>query len=69
MTKRRHRRDSFVILIFLVSRARARDKKNSAHGAWRLVEAAMAAKEVPAGQSWVFRDHRTMAEVIAAEAG
>jgi len=36
---------------------------------WRLVEAAMAAKEVPAGQSWVFRDHRTMAEVIAAEAG
>ena len=40
-----------------------------AHGAWRLVEAAMAAKEVPAGQSWVFRDHRTMAEVIAAEAG
>jgi hypothetical protein len=29
----------------------------------------MVAKEVPAGQSWVFRDHRNMAEVIAAEAG
>jgi hypothetical protein len=27
-----------------------------AHGAWRLVEAAMAARDVPAGESWVFRD-------------
>jgi hypothetical protein len=39
-----------------------------AHGAWRLVEAATAARDVPAGESWVFRDHRTMAEVIAEEA-
>jgi hypothetical protein len=39
-----------------------------AHGAWRRVESATAAREVPAGQSWVFRDHRTMAEVIAEEA-
>ena len=39
-----------------------------AHGAWRQVEAATAARDVPAGQSWVFRDHRTMAEVIAEEA-
>src|SRR5271169_933377 len=38
-----------------------------AHGAWRQVEAAMAAREVPARQSWAFRDHRTMAEVIAEE--
>jgi hypothetical protein len=38
-----------------------------AHGAWRQVEAAMAARDVPAGQSWVFHEHRTMAEVIAEE--
>jgi hypothetical protein len=38
-----------------------------AHGAWRQVEAAMAARDVPAGESWAFRDHRTMAEVIAKE--
>jgi hypothetical protein len=38
-----------------------------AHGAWRQVEAAMAARDVPAGQSWVFDEHRTMAEVIAEE--
>jgi hypothetical protein len=38
-----------------------------AHGAWRQVEAAMAARDVPAGESWAFRDHRTMAEVIAEE--
>ena len=38
-----------------------------AHGAWRQVEAAMAARDVPAGESWVFPEHRTMAEVIAAE--
>jgi hypothetical protein len=39
-----------------------------AHGAWRQVEAAMAARDLPVGQNWVFRDHRTMAEVIAKEA-
>ncbi|MBV9202936.1 MAG: hypothetical protein JO320_19130 [Alphaproteobacteria bacterium] len=38
-----------------------------AHGAWRQVEAAMAARDVPAGESWVFSGHRTMAEVIADE--
>jgi hypothetical protein len=38
-----------------------------AHGAWRQVEAAMAARDVPAGESWVFHEHRTMAEVIAEE--
>src|SRR6266436_5029614 len=36
-----------------------------AHGAWRQVEAAMAARDVPAGDSWAFQDHRTMAEVLA----
>src|SRR5580693_4979298 len=35
-----------------------------AHGAWRQVEAAMAARDVPAGESWAFPEHRTMAEVI-----
>jgi hypothetical protein len=39
-----------------------------AHGAWRRVEAATTARDVPAGQSWVFHEHRTMAEVIADEA-
>jgi hypothetical protein len=39
-----------------------------AHGAWRKVETAMAAGDVPARESWAFRDHRTMAEVIADEA-
>jgi hypothetical protein len=39
-----------------------------AHGAWRQVEAATAARDVPPGKHWVFRDHRTMAEVIADEA-
>jgi hypothetical protein len=39
-----------------------------AHGAWRQVEAAMAARDIPAGESWAFRDHRTIAEVIADEA-
>jgi hypothetical protein len=38
-----------------------------AHGAWRKVEAAMAAGDVPAGESWTFGDHRTMAKVIAEE--
>ena len=36
-----------------------------AHGAWRQVEAATAARDVAAGEPWIFRDHRTMAEVIA----
>jgi hypothetical protein len=38
-----------------------------AHGAWRQVEAATAARDVPAGESWVFHDHRSMAEVLAEE--
>src|ERR1700736_170711 len=38
-----------------------------AHGAWRQVEAAMAARDVPAGESWAFQEHRNMAEVIADE--
>jgi hypothetical protein len=38
-----------------------------AHGAWRQVEAATAARDVPARESWAFRDHRTIAEVIAEE--
>ncbi len=36
-----------------------------AHGAWRQVEAATAARDVPVGDGWAFRDHRTMAELIA----
>src|SRR5216683_1212574 len=39
-----------------------------AHGAWRQVEAATAARDVAVGEPWVFRDHRTMAEVIPDEA-
>jgi hypothetical protein len=38
-----------------------------AHGPWRMVEEATAARDVPVGQSWAFREHRTMAQVIAAE--
>ena len=39
-----------------------------AHGAWRVVEkATAAARDVPPGRSWVFNDHRTMAEVLADE--
>ena len=38
-----------------------------AHGAWRKVETAMAARGVPVGTSWAFRDHRTMGEVVAQE--
>ena len=34
----------------------------------RQVEAAIAARDVPAGESWAFRDHRTIAEVVAEEA-
>jgi hypothetical protein len=39
-----------------------------AHGARRQVEAAIGARDVSVGDSWAFRDHRTMAEIIAAEA-
>jgi hypothetical protein len=38
-----------------------------AHGAWRQVEAAIAARDVRPGESWAFFEHRTMAEVIAEE--
>jgi hypothetical protein len=38
-----------------------------AHGPWRMVEKATAARDVAIGESWAFREHRTMAEVIAAE--
>jgi hypothetical protein len=38
-----------------------------AHGAWRQVEAATAARDVASGESWAFTTHRTMAEVIADE--
>jgi hypothetical protein len=38
-----------------------------AHRPWRMVEKATAARDVAVGQSWAFRDHRTMAEVIAEE--
>jgi hypothetical protein len=36
-----------------------------AHGAWRQVEASMAARAVPAGESWTFENHRSMAQVFA----
>jgi hypothetical protein len=38
-----------------------------AHGAWRMVEKAITARDMPPGQSWAFHNHRTMAEVIASE--
>jgi hypothetical protein len=38
-----------------------------AHGAWRVVEKATAARGVAPGEPWTFRDHRTVAEVIADE--
>src|SRR3977135_4234391 len=38
-----------------------------AHGPWRMVEKAIAARDVPVGESWAFREHRTMAQVIAEE--
>jgi hypothetical protein len=37
-----------------------------AHGGWRVVEQATAARDVPAGERWVFA-HRNMAEVMADE--
>src|SRR5215469_5281732 len=39
-----------------------------AHGAWRQVEAATAARDVAAGERWTFTEHRTKAQVIADEA-
>jgi hypothetical protein len=39
-----------------------------AHGAWRVVERATAARDVAVGEPWAFPEHRTMAEVIAEEA-
>jgi hypothetical protein len=39
-----------------------------AHGAWRRVEAAIAARDVTLGEPWTFPEHRTMVEVIAEEA-
>jgi hypothetical protein len=38
-----------------------------AHGPWRIVEKVTVARDVAVGQSWAFREHRTMAEVIAQE--
>ena len=38
-----------------------------AHGAWRQVEAAMAARDVAVGEPWIFAEHRTMADVLAEE--
>jgi hypothetical protein len=38
-----------------------------AHGGWRVVEKATAARDVRPGQPWTFPDHRTMALVIAEE--
>jgi hypothetical protein len=39
-----------------------------AHGAWRQVEAAIAARDIAVGAPWTFSEHRTMAQVIAEEA-
>src|SRR5216683_3873980 len=38
-----------------------------AHGAWRQVEAATAARDVAVGEPWTFTEHRTLAEVLAEE--
>jgi len=38
-----------------------------AHGGWRVVEQATAARDVPPGERWTFADHRTMAEIIGDE--
>jgi hypothetical protein len=37
----------------------------AAHDARRQAEKATAARDVPVGRSWAFRNHRTMAEIIA----
>jgi hypothetical protein len=39
-----------------------------AHGAWQKVGKATAARHVAPGEAWIFRDHRTMAEMITDEA-
>jgi hypothetical protein len=39
-----------------------------AHGHWRQVEAATAARDIAVGEAWTFQEHRTMAQVIAEEA-
>jgi hypothetical protein len=39
-----------------------------AHGAWRQVKAVTAARDVPAGESRAFQEHRTLAQVFAEEA-
>ena len=39
-----------------------------AHGAWRKVEAATAARDVAFGEHLAFRDQRTMAEIIVGDA-
>jgi hypothetical protein len=39
-----------------------------AHGTAKCKAEAVAARDVPVGTSWAFRDHRTMAQVIADEA-
>jgi hypothetical protein len=36
-----------------------------AHGGWRVVEKATAARDVRPGEPWTFPDHRTMGQVIA----
>jgi hypothetical protein len=38
-----------------------------AHGSWRMVEKATAARDVAVGENWAFREHRTMVQVIAQE--
>ena len=38
-----------------------------AHGPWRMVEKSIAARGVPVGESWAFREHRSIAQVIAQE--
>ena len=38
-----------------------------AHGGWRVVEKAIAARDVAPGELWTFADHRSMAEIIADE--
>jgi len=38
-----------------------------AHGAWRQVEVATAARDVAVGEPWTFSEHRTLAEVLAKE--
>jgi hypothetical protein len=38
-----------------------------AHGGWRVVKKATAAPDVGPGEPWIFPDHRTLGEVLAAE--